>query len=106
MPAGSQSPHWTRISRVLVSMAVARLNDHDHIRIPSLALQAPRECGALRQDGALVEIALVGDLVGIARGWLGKDQAAGNAHRATLGSIVVSPQSLDQRLAHSRPADQ
>src|SRR5437867_2304170 len=105
MPAGSQSPHWTRIRRVLVSMALARLDDLDHIGRRRLGVQALDQVRALSQHGPLVEVALVGDLVGIDRGWLGEDQAAGNTHRAALRYRVVPRQPIDQGPAYGRLAD-
>src|SRR5262245_1076117 len=54
MPAGSQSPHWTRISRVLVSMRtrpVGHASEGNSAVIPGLVpgIQPPANAGASRE---------------------------------------------------------
>jgi hypothetical protein len=63
------------------------------------------QAGSARTGGGLVDIALVGDLVGLDRRWLGHQQDSANRHACAAGARHAQPRAdganhegvLDQR---------
>src|SRR5262249_12982725 len=80
--AGCLPPLWERGKRVLPRLRITSVAvNHDHVGIRRLCKQALDRGGAALERKPLVDVALVGDLARIDRGYVVEQQHAGDAHR-------------------------